>query len=937
MLLKFKTKPALITSVIIFTLLLTWLVGAVTEHEIRNAFLMQTRIGANSIDVNHIEKLTGTAADLKSPDYLQLKHQLASIRKVDKNLYFVYLMGVRNGKVFFYVDDRPDGQRECSPPGSPYDEAPKEFNKVMQTGIPTVEGPSADSWGSFASGCAPVIDPKTGKVIAIFAIDFITSSWYWRIVSYAALPVGLVIVLMLLIFSNQVSRWRGKSLKSSEERYRFMFDNNPQPNWIYDLETLLFQEVNEAAILHYGYSKEEFLSMTLKDIRPIEDIPLLLEDIKLSGEAYYNAGEWRHIKQNGELIYVEIISNTVVFNGRESRHALLHDITDRKLAEVELKKANQELEQLHNNLNEAVFSIDLIHNKMLYASIAHQTVFGRSAEEFFNNPQLWYEVIIPEDKAIVDAGYPVLRSGKNLSHEFRIMRPDGQVRWIDAKMNPTLDENGKLVRIDGIANDITQRKEIETDLLESEINFRRSISESPVGIRIVSVEGETIYANKAFLDIYEFDSLEEFISTPAKNRYTPESYVQHLERKEKRTAGVEDLDYEISIVSRTVQIRHIKVSRKEVLWNGKNHFQVINQDITKQRYGEEQLRKLSIAVEQSPDAICITDPEGIIEYVNPRTIGLTGYAIDELVGSKTNIFSSGEKTKKEYAKLWRTIKLGKVWNGELHNKKKNGELYWESTTISPIFNKDGQITHFLSIKEDITERKRAEIALSESEEQLRKFATHLQNVREEEKIALAREIHDDMGQILIALKIDMGLLKQNVIKINTTADSVEILPEFDNVIDLVDKTIKTARRIMNGLRPELLELYGFEGATKEYLREFEERHLIRCEYTSYIPNLELSQQQSLAIFRILQESLSNIAKHAKASFANIQLSHEADLLTMEIVDNGIGFDKHYSHRQDSYGIIGMKERAVLLQGELDITSEVGKGTRVRVDMPYRSR
>ena len=131
--------------------------------------------------------------------------------------------------------------------------------------------------------------------------------------------------------------------------------------------------------------------------------------------------------------------------------------------------------------------------------------------------------------------------------------------------------------------DNTDSKQAEEALLQSEENFHRSISESPLGIRIVSVDGKTIYANKAFLDIFEFNSLEEFTSTPAINRYTPESYAQHQERKEKRNNGYEAFDYEISIMRKNAEIRHIKVSRKEVLWNGNKHYQLINIDITEQK------------------------------------------------------------------------------------------------------------------------------------------------------------------------------------------------------------------------------------------------------------------------------------------------------------------------------------------------------------------
>ena len=370
------------------------------------------------------------------------------------------------------------------------------------------------------------------------------------------------------------------------------------------------------------------------------------------------------------------------------------------------------------------------------------------------------------------------------------------------------------------------------------------------------------------------------------------------------------------------------------MWNGTKHFQVINIDITEQRNAESELRKLSIAVEQSPVAICITNPDGIIEYVNPRVIELTGFSANELINENTRVFGSGEKPKIEYVEMWQIIKSGNIWSGELHNKKKNGELYWESTTISPIFDTVGQITHFLSIMEDITDRKRAEIALSKSGVLLRKFASHLQNVREEEKVAIAREIHDDLGQTLVALKIDMGLLKNKVAKLDASIDSKDILIKFDNILNLTDRTIKTARRIMNGLRPELLEMNGFVSAATSYVLEFEDRHHISCEFISEISSIEMNSQQSLSFFRILQESLNNIAKHSKATSVKIYFRNESNKLTLEIIDNGIGFDKDSCGRQDSYGMIGMNERVVLLEGELDIISEVDKGTCVRVEIPW---
>lgn len=723
-------------------------------------------------------------------------------------------------------------------------------------------------------------------------------------------------------------------LRKSEEKYRFMFHDNPQPNWIFDTETLEFLEVNEAALQLYGYTKAEFLSMKATDIRPAEDLQAFLEDFKKNSGSLNLAGEWRHIKKNGDIIYVEIISHPVVYNGREARHIMITDNTERRLAQKALKQANDQLERLYNSLDEAIFSVDSIENKVIYASKACELIFDYPFESFLIHPDLWYKLVIPEDRHIVDEAMSTLIQGQKFYNVFRKLDSNGQIQWIEVNINPTYDTNRKLIRVDGIASDITMRKKVEINLVESELNFRRSISESPVGIRIITVDGKTVYTNKTFLELYDFKDIEEFKNTPASVRYTAESYIEHLNRKNLRKAGLEFYDYEISIQCRNGEVRHLKVTRKEIMWNAVKHFQIINLDITKQRNAEEQLRKLSIAVEQSPDAICITDPEGKIEYVNPQTIRLTGYSKEELIGVKTSIFNSDTKPKAYFEELWKTIKSGKVWQGELLNKKKNAELYWESITISPIFDKDNRITHFLGIKEDIGDKKQSEKALLDSQEQLRQFASHIQNIREEEKVALAREIHDDLGQILVVLKIETGLLKLKVMSADSNQKPEDLVPKFNKILELIDNTIKTSRRIMNGLRPELLEIHGFVGATNEYIKDFEMRNKIECEFECKVPDIVMNKQQSLAFFRILQESMNNIVKHAKASKVTVLLKVEKNKLMLEISDNGVGIDKNIATRKDAYGMIGMKERMILLNGTMRIESKVGKGTKVKAEIPY---
>jgi signal transduction histidine kinase len=225
-------------------------------------------------------------------------------------------------------------------------------------------------------------------------------------------------------------------------------------------------------------------------------------------------------------------------------------------------------------------------------------------------------------------------------------------------------------------------------------------------------------------------------------------------------------------------------------------------------------------------------------------------------------------------------------------------------------------------------------SLSESRDQLKKFASHLQSIREEERVLLANEIHDKIGQILVALKIDMGIWRKKVFLNLGTSESPEILNNFNELVNIVDSTIKTVRIIMSGLKSDVLELLGFVDAAKLYCQEFKTINKIDCFFQSTFSKIEINENQKIALYRIMQESLLNVAKHSNASLVSVSLSVNENKFIMEIVDNGIGFNDTQSANKDSYGILSMKERAFLLGAELIIFGKSNKGTVVRLEMPY---
>lgn len=239
----------------------------------------------------------------------------------------------------------------------------------------------------------------------------------------------------------------------------------------------------------------------------------------------------------------------------------------------------------------------------------------------------------------------------------------------------------------------------------------------------------------------------------------------------------------------------------------------------------------------------------------------------------------------------------------------------------------------VALVRNITDRRKIEIMLRNSEEQLKSFASHLQSVREEERAMLAREIHDDLTQTLVAIKIELGMLSQKTAKYLQEGGAVdEFSLKLNKLVGMVDGTIKTSRRIMSGLRSDVLELLGFVDALKLHINSFQEQYDVCCTFVNEVKDLNLDHDHSLVLFRIVQESFVNIAKHACATDVKVKLIVVDGKLILEICDNGVGFDTSAPVSNESYGLIGLKERAILLNANVEIISVLSEGTTVRVSM-----
>ena len=348
----------------------------------------------------------------------------------------------------------------------------------------------------------------------------------------------------------------------------------------------------------------------------------------------------------------------------------------------------------------------------------------------------------------------------------------------------------------------------------------------------------------------------------------------------------------------------------------------IHQDITESklaqdalRKSEENLRILSWAVEQSPVSIVITDTEGHIEFVNPKFTKLTGYTLEEVRNKNPRILKTDFTSKEEYSSLWKTIKAGSEWSGEFCNKKKNGELYWESALISPILNEKKQITHFVALKEDITLQKETERIIQSS----------IIEAEERERLYFSQELHDGIGPLLSAIRMYVQWLGMP----NANIPPAEIISDIEGFIEESSRTI---HEIAFKLSPHILQKFGLEEALKSYTTRLRESSEIDIRLNTQ--NLcRFDQISETMAYRVLCECISNTVKHAGATEISIFLCCQKKQLMVEYSDNGKGFDpdKVFSEHKGS-GLYNMRSRIQSLNGQIEIISAPGKGMRLNFQM-----
>ncbi len=378
-----------------------------------------------------------------------------------------------------------------------------------------------------------------------------------------------------------------QALREGEAGFRLLFANNPLPMWVFDIESLQFLQVNDAAIAHYGYSREEFLQMRIIDIRPPEDVPRLLQTVAIKEPAMRLPGIWRHRLKDGRIIDVEITAHTLEFAGRRAALVVAQDITERKRAQAENARLITAIEQSADG----VVITDTL-GRIQYANPAFTRITGYSREEAIGqdprllksgqHPQTFYEQL-----------WKTILAGKTWRGEIVNRRKDGSLYTEDQSITPVRDDRGTITHFIAIKQDITDRKRAEEALRRSASRYRELVENAVYGIYLSSSSGKFLDVNPALVEMLGYDSKEELCSVDLSSAiYRDPAARVGLMEQYRQTGRIDGA--EVGWKRKDGSIITVRLSGRGVAHepSSDKEIEVIVEDVTERRAMEKQLNQV---------------------------------------------------------------------------------------------------------------------------------------------------------------------------------------------------------------------------------------------------------------------------------------------------------------------------------------------------------
>jgi PAS domain S-box-containing protein len=739
-----------------------------------------------------------------------------------------------------------------------------------------------------------------------------------------------------------------KALQESELKFNTTFKYSPVAILLTSVENSKIIDTNELFLKYTGFKRSEVIGLTTSELGIYEndsDREKLLNEFQKAG--YLNGYELDVRMKSGKKLICLVSINNISVDGKPCLLSTIIDISDRKQAEKKLRRSEERFQLAARATKDIIYDWNLTKDEAWFSE-AYEKLFGytESLEKF----QAWSKKIHPEDRdktlAITNS---IISGGGNIwTCEYRFRRKDGSYAFVSDRGYVIRDKNGHPVRSIGSIMDITEKKKAEEAIKKSEEKYRILIETMNEALIFVDNDDKIQFVNRSLCEMYGYNQ-DELLGKIGYEIIVYKDDIEIIKDKNRlRTEGVVD-NYEVRGVKKSGEIIWLNISGAPLMDNdGKvvGSIGVIS-DITKNRQAEEELKKLSRAIEQSPVTIVITDLNGSIEYVNPKFEEITGYSFNEAKGKNPRILKSGELPNEEYKNMWDTITSGGDWRGEFHNKRKDGTLYWESATLSPIKNNEGKITHYLAIKEDITEKKEKEreliLAKEKAEESERLKSSFLANMSHELRTPMvgilgysevlesqleegphkkmAEAIHNSGNRLMNTLNLVLDLSRIEAGRLELECSEFNIIDTLKDSVELFEQTARKKNLFLK-----------FEKKVNKIIVYLEER-LIRDAINNLLNNaIKYSDNGGviISVDEIKENGIRKLVIDVKDT--GIGIPHdEINTVFEEFRQVSEGYDRNFEG--SGLGLTIVKRFIEKMNGSISVSSELGKGSTFTIRIP----
>jgi PAS domain S-box-containing protein len=616
-------------------------------------------------------------------------------------------------------------------------------------------------------------------------------------------------------------------------------------------------------------------------------------------------------------------------------HGTVQDVTEQKLAEDAQRSAEQKYRDIFENAGEGIFQ-STPDGRYIAVNPSLAQMYGfASPEEFIGNCHDISRQIYVDPTRREDFKQQLNEKGAIQGFEYQALRKDGSTFWISVNARAVCDKSGAVQYYEGTGQDVTERKRAEDLLRESEERYRELFENAKDANYVHDLKGRYTSVNRAAEKLTGYTRAE--ILGKLFTSFIPPERIENMRGQLCRKLVEEgETSYESEVITKDGRRVTVEVSSHLILQNGVPvGVQGSARDMTERRRAEQKLGEYEKAVEGLDEMIVVIDRNYRYLLANRAYLKYRGLEREQLVGQLvSDILNPGvfENSVKE--------RLDRCFAGNIVKYETNYHfptLGERNLFISyfPIENSNG-IDRVACVLKDITESKQAEERLRTNSEQLRALSARLHSAREEEGARIAREIHDELGAVLTSLKWDLESADKILAAPLEPPQTASLREKLQTLMKLSDVGISAIRRIASELRPSVLDDLGLPAAIEWQAQQFEARTGIVCHCDCSLELTGLSDEQSTAAFRILQEALTNVLRHAQATKVDIKIAKDNGNFVLSIRDNGRGITETEKTEQRSLGILGMRERAHLIAGEIDIQRVEGKGTEVIVRVPIHA-